>query len=86
MPVWCHASGCDNLIRNDEEFLGTEPGNRSHVQVSGVPFCMDCYSDHGPGPSVVGIPVREVDVTVVLGGYPASGGDRSWVTVFITGL
>jgi hypothetical protein len=71
--VWCHANGCDNLIRNDEEHLGTQEGNRTHVSVESVPYCMDCYDPHYPVDglvSVSGVPVREDRVSVVIGGYP----------------
>jgi len=70
MMVWCHAHHCDNLIRNDREHFEEEPANRTYVDVSGVPFCMECYDDTLPQPHVAGVPVREDDVTIVLGGYP----------------
>ena len=69
--VWCHRHGCENLIRNDEEFLGTPADNRTHVQVDGVPFCMECYDDEPTGPHVAGVPVDEDVFQLVLGGYPA---------------
>ena len=71
MTVWCHRHGCDNLIRNDEDFLGTPEGNRTHVQVDGIPFCMDCYDDEPTGPQVAGVPVDPDKLKVVIGGYPA---------------
>lgn len=83
--VWCHAKGCDNIIRNDEPHTLRDipAGNRSHVQVNGVPFCMDCYDDRHPaGPHIANVPVREEDVEIVLGGWPTAqdscvGGDSA---------
>lgn len=73
MIVWCHAQNCEALIRNDQEHLGTPAGNRTYVDVSGVPFCLGCYDDDLPQPHVAGVPVRDEDVTLVLGGYPPQG-------------
>lgn len=70
MRVYCHSTGCGNLIRNDRALGDEEVGERSHILVQSVPYCLECYTRYMGDPLVNGVVVREEDVTLVLGKEP----------------